>query len=115
MVSFISLLLASCVLWYWWDAPADISAAKEPIDGHFVYRGNRGEILQETIWRNGKLISAWETVEPSHWMNGYLILEPARWEKVVRDGTGCITDFNKNGRNEGTEWYIHGDFDRGAH
>src|SRR5690242_841759 len=69
-------------------APMDISSAKQPFDGQFVYRGARGQVLQEMTFRNGRLISAWEMVEHSDWVNAVLIIDPPKWEQVVKDGNG---------------------------
>ena len=106
--------LALVLLWHSSRTPADISTAKEPFDGHFVYRGSQGQILQETIWRKGKLISAWETVQESRWINGFLIVDPPRWTQVIRDGFGSLSNFSPQGEYQGFQWYYNGDPGDGA-
>ena len=109
------LPLASILLWLLSGTPADISTAKEPFDGHFIYRSAQAQILQETIWHQGKLVSAWEIVERSSWINGYLIVDPPRWEQVVKDGYGRLSELNAQGKHEGFENYSRGDPTDGAH
>lgn len=111
----VALVLLGALIWWVGSGPRDISTAREPWDGHFVQRDDRGKVIQETVWRKGKLVSAWETTTPSRWVGNQLIIDPPRWTQVVKDGNGNITYFDAQGRDFGFASYIRGDFDRGGH
>jgi hypothetical protein len=115
VVAAVAVLLLGAVAWWALTRPRDISTAKEPFDGHFVQRDATGQVLQETVWRKGKLVSAWETTRPSRWVNNRRVVDPPQWTQVVKDGNGSITYFDEQGRAFGFASYLRGNFDRGAH
>ncbi|HUX00990.1 MAG: hypothetical protein WBD63_12560 [Phycisphaerae bacterium] len=70
-------------------------------DGRGRYYSKEGLLLQELLWKHGKLVSAFEMVE-------------GKWKQTVTDGTGFRTTF-WNGDDAGFEEYLNGDCVRGAH
>jgi hypothetical protein len=108
------VILGVSSLWLF-GRPMDFSTAKEPFHGRFVNRDAKGRILRETVWREGKLVHAWEMATPSRWVNGRLVFDPPQWTQVVKDGVGTITYFDDRGEPCGFASYLRGNFDRGAH
>ena len=83
--------------------PRDLATAQQPWDGEYVMRGEAGEIVQRTVWKDHKLVSAWEVSETS----------PGEWKQVVKDGTGVIKVYDRR-KHAGFNWFEKGEFVRGA-
>jgi len=84
-------------------APRDLATAQRPWDGEYVMRDNAGEVIQRTVWKDHKLVSAWERSETS----------PGEWKQVAKDGTGVIKVYYR-GKHAGFNWFENGEFVRGA-
>jgi hypothetical protein len=64
----IGALVISAV-WYV-QRPCDILTAKQPLDGRYVQRDTSGRVVQETLWRQGKLVSDWEFTTSARRVDG---------------------------------------------
>ena len=81
-----------------------------------------GRLLQKTVWRDGKLVSAWQyeqrwelpldVIVAVH--RGERDYPPSRWIQSVVNGTGRIHQFWE-GEIAGFEDYLKGEYWRGAH
>jgi hypothetical protein len=95
--------------------PGDILTAKQPWDGRYVQRDTSGRVVQETLWRQGKLVSAWEFTTSARWVDGRHVVDPPVWTQVVKNGNGSRTLFDLQGKEEAFERYIAGNYDGGGH
>ena len=106
--------LAVVAVWYA-QRPGDILTAKQPWDGRYVQRDMGGRVLQETVWNNGKLVSAWEFTTSARWVDRRHMVDPPEWTQVVKNGSGSRTLFDRQGKEEAFERYIAGNYDGGGH
>ena len=89
--------------------PADMSTVRPPFDGHYVQRDARGVAIQETVWRKGTLVSAWQMATPSIRSNRpAAVRDTPMWTQVVTAGNGSITEFDPQGHDEGIRHYVDG-------
>jgi hypothetical protein len=95
--------------------PGDILTAKQPWDGRYVQRDRSGRVVQETLWRKGKLVSAWEFTTSARWIDGRHVVDPPRWTQVVKNGNGNRTLLDLQGKEQAFERYIAGNYDGGGH
>lgn len=90
--------------------PRDLLTAWQPWDGRYYQRDTSGRVVQRTLWRKGKLVSAWELTTSSRWVDGRHVVDAPKWTQVVKNGNGWRTVFGPQGREQGAECYILGNF-----
>lgn len=74
-----------------------------PQDGTHMLYSRDGRLMQKTIWRDGRLLSASERDETG------------RWTCVVISGAGALRYFDWDGHEIGFAEYHRGEYVRGAH
>jgi hypothetical protein len=84
-------------------APRDLATAQQPWDGEYVMRDDAGEVVQRSVWKDHKLVSAWELSHTS----------PGEWKQVAKDGAGVIKVYDR-GKHAGFNWFEKGEIVRGA-
>ena len=99
-----------------------VGSARPPRTGVYLVYAPGGQLLQKTIWRDAKLVSAWEyyrgDMSPSPVMDAQgwdkPSLLPPRWTQTVVNGTGRMCVFSEIGVLIGWEEYLNGHYVRGA-
>lgn len=87
---------------------------------HLLYARD-GRLIQKTVWRDEKLVSAWEhqvpwSLELSEAVSrGERNWPPPRWTQVVKKGDGRLTYLDAAGEEIGFAVYAQGEYVRGAH
>ena len=78
-------------------------AAPYPADGTYMLYARDGRLMQKSVWRAGRLTSAWERDEEG------------RWIRVASADRGRLRYFDEDGHEYGFADYFHGEYWRGAH
>ena|SRR5690349_411650 len=78
-------------------------AAPYPRSGTYLQYAADGRLMQKTVWRDGKLRSAWQVDRKGRWVRG------------VTAGNGHALYFDQEGSEIGFAEYFRGEYRRGAH
>jgi antitoxin component YwqK of YwqJK toxin-antitoxin module len=93
--------------WYSWHSNGKIYNVQNYAHGQLRGTGltfsPAGKILCKCIYREGKLVTAWDAG-----LDG-------KWEKAVTHGQGGILTYGENGNADGTEKYFDGECYGGSH
>ena len=116
-------LLATIVIGCSTTSSRSVGTSGFPQTGtHSVYAPDN-RLLQKSVWRHGKLVTAWqyeqlwelplEIIDAIH--RGERDYPPPRWVQTVTNGKGRIHTFDERGEVMGFEDYLHGHCYGGAH
>ena len=92
-------------------------------DGVFEQRTRDGKLVWKEVWKDKKLVSAWEYQTPEQLPQevidavnrGERDWPDPKWIKTVKNGEGCVNDYDKDGKVIGYWFYFQGEPVRGGH